>query len=113
MEWHYFLFMVSQHSDGELNQIQLKEEADMVCDDDRDTPSDLEEYVMVPAQLPSKRSLEFSGCIRHQSTGGLTHFISLFYRWVHMWGGGCITYRELHDLQWVSTSVTVSIWWDW
>lgn len=75
-----FLFMVSQHSDGELNQIQLKEEADMVCDDDRDTPSDLEEYVMVPAQLHSKRSLEFSGCIRHQSTGGLTHFISLFYR---------------------------------
>lgn len=48
------LFTLSQHSDGELNQIQLKEEADMVCDDGRSTPSDLEEYVMVPAQIPSK-----------------------------------------------------------
>lgn len=49
------LFTLSQHSDGELNQIQLKEEADMVCDDGRSTPSDLEEYVMVSAQIPSKR----------------------------------------------------------
>uniref|UniRef100_H3CEZ7 non-specific serine/threonine protein kinase n=1 Tax=Tetraodon nigroviridis TaxID=99883 RepID=H3CEZ7_TETNG len=37
-----------------LNQLQLKEEADMVCDDGRDTPSDLEEYVMVPAQFSSE-----------------------------------------------------------
>lgn len=65
MVWHsqhtvwvfIFLFIHSQHSDGELNQIQLKEEADMVCDGGRDTPSDLEEYVMVPAQFPSKLSL--------------------------------------------------------
>ncbi|XP_011613519.2 serine/threonine-protein kinase ULK1a isoform X2 [Takifugu rubripes] len=47
-----------QHSDGELNQIQLKEEADMVCDNGRDTPSDLEEYVMVPAQFPSEYTCE-------------------------------------------------------
>lgn len=65
MVWHSqhtvwvfnFLLILSQHSDGELNQIQLKEEADMVCDNGRDTPSDLEEYVMVPAQFPSKLSL--------------------------------------------------------
>lgn len=48
--------MLSQHSDGELNQVQLKEEADMACGDGRDTPSDLEEYVMVPAPFPSKLS---------------------------------------------------------
>lgn len=52
--------MLSQHSDGELNQIQLKEEADMVCDDGRNTPTDLDEYVMVPAQFSSKLSLESS-----------------------------------------------------
>lgn len=53
-QWTVCLFALSQHSDGELNQIQLKEEADMVCDDGRSTPADLEEYVMVPAHFPSK-----------------------------------------------------------
>lgn len=66
------LFTLSQHSDGELYQIQLKEEADMMCDNGRNTPSDLEEYVMVPAQFPSKHFgiIWMHSCPEHQWSDG-------------------------------------------
>lgn len=67
-------FMPAQNSDGELNQLHLKEEADMVCDDGRDTPSDLEEYVMVPAQFPSERFgiTRMHSCPEQQRSDGLS-----------------------------------------